>query len=197
MVQVSEMRIFSNAMKWLFEEQIQPICEKLGYPDLLDYRPKPKSTDSRDVIWKKENPTTGLIFLKDYPNLELGWTLVKFRQNEDLKYGKHTKYDTIKITNENEFYNAFGVYPGNDFVFTPDTYILLYNNKQVLQNQNPNLDFQESAYDLYTYINNIKVTREKFVERCARLDEMMKTVPDIIKNGRVDVGKLYSITGKF
>lgn len=183
MERISEANM-STAMKFAFEYFIAP-----HDPDgILDYRPK-----SQNDPFLRDNPTTGIIFLKKHPEAKVAWVLTKFEQSTEKKYGQHViSHDNVKISNVEEFKDFFGVAPGPNFVFPDDMTIYVKWNKEKVVNKNANRDFDEYTPNFYMYTNHLKVNLNRLVKRLLRINQIIETNPKAIINGQFNIP--YSAT---
>lgn len=163
-----------TAMKFVFDYFISPLDNK----HLLGYRP---THDDRQR-WERDNPTTGVIYLKKFPQLKAAWVLVKFEQTQDKVYGQHqVAQDKVTIRNVQEFQNFFGVTPSASFNWTPDMTMYVRWNKQNVVNPYPYRDFDETTPNFYMYVNHLKVNLDKVIQRLYRMNEILEKDPNAIK----------------
>lgn len=178
MVRVEEANI-SSAMGYVFDEIIKPLDPE----GLLDYSPKTQKSS-----WLRDNPTTGVIFLKKHPNAKVAWVLCKFEQKTDLKYGTHSvAQNKQKITSPQEFEDFFGVKLPADFNFADDMQINVSWDRQTLVNKNYNRDFDEYAYNFYMYSNHSKTNLKQLMQRLYRINEIIEKDPKAI------IGNMFNI----
>lgn len=138
------------------------------------------------VEWRKNNPTTGKIFLNKYPLVKQAWVLVKFTELKNPNYGKTTVLQDHKtIRSIEEFREFFGVTPTQGF--KNDMVIVCRWNKQEQQNKNTSDRFDETTPDFYMYINHTNVNPEKIVNRLSRIKQAMD------KLGVGNETKLYNL----
>lgn len=173
MVQISEANL-SNAMKFAFNRFIEP----LDTEHLLAYRPLNQSED-----WIKDNPTTGVVYLKKHPNAKEAWLLVKFEMTEP-EYGTSTVPQQRKtIRTKEEFIQFFDCSEPKFWV--EDIVIMVSWDKQKVTNKNPKRDFDETTPNFYRYGNHLSVSLDKAVKGMYRINEIIE------KTG--SVGNLFKI----
>ena len=171
MFKISEANL-SQAMKFTFEEFIEN--KNLDPDHILAYSPKSQG----DKKYLRDNPTTGLIYLKKHPNAREAWVLVKFGSRE-ATYGQTTIPQTRKtIRTEQEFQDYFGVTPVKGF--TDDTRIMVTSDYQKVTDKNPKRDFDETTPDFYMYTNHLKVNLDKLIKRLYRINDIIE------KTGTID-----------
>lgn len=189
MVKVEEATM-SQAMSFAFEEFIQPILEKNGASDVIDYRPKSKANEE-DSSWSQDNPTTGLLYLKKHPNAKVAWVLVKFEQRTDKKFGQHAKYDnSVKINSPEKFKEFFGVEPANEW--PTDMVVYARWNKKLETNKYAYRDFDETTPNFYMYTNHIRTNLDVVIKRLMRINEIIETNPKAIIGNQFNIP--YSAT---
>lgn len=170
MVKIAEATL-SEAMQYTFDNFVKPLDKR----ELLGYMP----ISQNDTAWLRDNKTTGVIFLKDYPSLKESWILVKFEQRTDSTYGKHTiAGNRVKITNLSEFQDFFGVLPGPNFDFTSDMTVTVTWDKQSIRNKYPNTNFDETTPNFYMYVSHRKVTIDKLVNKLYKIYDYIQEQPD-------------------
>lgn len=162
---VSEANL-SQAMKFTFERDIAPY-DKDG---ILSFAPKTQSKDG----WLRDNPTTGIIYLKKHPNLREAWVMVKFERQDDVKGTSVVSKSKAKISNEKEFEEFFGTKPGPDFVFPDDMTIYVRWDKETIVNKNFNRDFDETSPTYYMFTNNARVNKDKLIQRLYRINDIVE-----------------------
>lgn len=147
----------SDSMKFVFDRWVKPLDTR----NILDYEPKSQKQTANS--WIKDNPTTGLIFLKDRPEVKEAWMLVKFSKPEPTynMQNRPTEYKTLR--NVQDFTNFFGVAPQQNWF--SDTICVVSWNKQLQMNTNPNRDFDETTPDFYMYINHLKTSLTNAISR--------------------------------
>lgn len=156
----------SNAMKFVFEHWIRPRDSE----GILDYAPKSQSNKS----YLRDNPTTGMIYLKKHPQAKQAWVLVKFEHREKTFVQQNRAQQHITIRTPQEFEDFFGVAPVQNF--TDDMYITAYWDKQKVTNANPTRDFDETTPNFYMYVNHLNVNVDKLVKRLYRINDIIETL---------------------
>lgn len=187
MVRVEEANL-RNAMNFAFEEFIK--SKDLDPANILDYRPKGNSDD--DKRWIRDNPTTGIIFLKKHPNAKVAWVLVKFEETTNKVYGQHVTYDTNqKLSTPEQFAEYFGVdLPNKNW--DADTVVYVRSGKQKQINKNANRDFDETTPNFYMYTNHLKTNLDRLIKRLYRINEIIEKNPNAIIGGQFNIP--YSAT---
>lgn len=175
MIKISEANL-SQAMKFAFDEFIEP-----HDPDkILAYKP----FNQKDKDWLRNNPTTGIIYLKKHPNVKEAWVLVKFESREK-SFGTTTiPQQRTTIKSIEDFEEFFGVKPTKNF--TNDTVVMVNSDYKATPNKNPKRDFDETTPNFYMYTNHLKVNLDKLVKRLYRIDA-------IITASGGTTGNLYKI----
>ena len=167
MIKISEANL-SNAMKFVFDTWIKPKDKD----DILDYRPVNQSDNS----WLRDNPTTGVIYLKKHPNAKEAWLLVKFESREE-EYGTSTVPQQRKtIRSKEEFQDFFGVSPQ---YWEDDMLVQVSWDKQKIRNKNAKRDFDETTPNFYRYGNHLAVSLDKAIQGMYRINEIIETVGSV------------------
>lgn len=181
MVRVEEANM-PSAMKFVFEEIIEPLLTQNNMEGKVDYRPK---NSSKDDSWNRDNPTTGVLYLSDYPSCKQAWVLVKFEQRTDKKFGQHAKYDhNTKISNKEQFKEFFGTEPSSDFEWPEDMVIYARWDKRLETNKYAYRDFDETTPNFYMYTNHLKSNLDVVIKRLKRIQEILETNPKAIQGNQ-------------
>lgn len=168
MIQISEANL-SKAMGFTFETFIEPKDPE----HILDYRP----VNQKDSSWLRDNPTTGIIYLKKHPNAKEAWILVKFERRE-AEYGTSVVPQQRKtIRTEQEFEDFFGVAPKQNFA--DDMVIQVSWDKQKVTNKNAKRDFDETTPNFYRYGNHLAVSLDKAIKGMYRINEIIETTGSV------------------
>lgn len=175
----------SQAMNFAFDHFIKPILEKNNAENIIDYRPKSKANEE-DSSWSRDNPTTGLLYLKKHPNAKVAWVLVKFEQRTDKVYGQHAKYgNSVKISNPTEFEEFFGVAPATDW--PADMVIYARWDKTKETNKYAYRDFDETTPNFYMYTNHLHVNLDRVIKRLVRINDIIETDPKAIIGNQFNI----------
>lgn len=163
MIKISEANL-SQAMDFTFKRLIEP-----KDPDgILDYRP----TNQGDTPWLRDNPSTGVIFLKKHPNAKAAWILVKFEPREATYGEQNIAQQKITIRTPQEFEDFFGVAPAKNFA--DDMVITARWDKQKVKNKNPKRDFDETTPNFYRYGNHLSVSLNKAIKGLYRINDIIE-----------------------
>lgn len=161
MIKVSEATI-SGAMQDVIDEFFPKYKEIIGYDNSSE--------------WKRNNPTTGKLLLRAYPNCKQAWVLVKFTELKKGNYGKSIVPQQRKtIRTPDEFREFFGVAPAQNFF--SDTVITCSWDKQEQQNHNTQDRFDSSTPDFYVYMTHRSDNPERIALRMVRLKAILDSNP--------------------
>lgn len=132
----------------------------------------------------KDNPTTGKIFLKDYPDAMEAWVLVKFlnTNKEPVSQNRFTEYKTLRT--EKDFEDFWGVIPTKNY--SQDMIINVSWNKQEVENEKPNRDFDETTPNFYMYSTHRKIGRKELAQKLIKTQDILDS-----KNGKLSNGLIY------
>lgn len=179
MIRIQESTI-KQAMQFVMDEFISVHLSSKD-KDLLEF------DDSKQ--WRTENPTTGKIRLKAYPQCKEAWVLVKFSEVKNPNYGTSIVRQQHKtIRSVDEFQEFFGIKPIKNF--TEDMIIICSWDKQTQRNKNTADRFDETTPDFYMYTTHIKTNIPEMINRLIRIKQAMD------KLGVGNESKLYNLPYK-
>lgn len=161
----------ATAMDFAFNHFVKPLDKR----DLLDYRPRKIDPESKDIetAWQRDNPTTGVIYLKKHPNAKTAWVLVKFEQREETRSIRNVPQQHKTIKTVNEFRDFFGVTPNQNFI-EGDTQVLVQWQKEERVTR-PRRDFDETTPNFYMYTNHLKTNLNTLIQRLYRINDYIDT----------------------
>lgn len=154
------------AMDFAFNYFIKPLDKR----DLLDYRPQKTNSNNE---WQRDNPTTGVIYLKKHPNAKEAWVLVKFEQREQTSNIRKIPQQHKTIKTITEFKDFFGVEPNQNFI-EGDTQVLVKWQKEEKVTR-PRRDFDETTPNFYMYTNHLKTNLSTVIQRLYRINDIIDT----------------------
>lgn len=158
-------RIQEDTMK----ECMRDLMEDKIYPALGNA--KDKISFDNSSAWWKDNPTTGKLYLTDFPQVKEAWVLVKFLENKTFNYGKQNVRQQHKtLRSVEDFEGFFGVKPTQNFA--DDMIIVCSWGKQLQQNKNTRDRYQAgNGYNFYMYVTHTQCGFPEMINRLLRIDK--------------------------